>query len=91
MNAFEGEVIYSDIQVYKFISLFMQVFNVESEIVVASLIYVERLLKKNQHFKLTETNAKSVLHAALTLAAKFFLDKYEKHTIFYSLGNLSKK
>jgi hypothetical protein len=40
---------------------------------------------------LTENNAKSVLHAALTLATKFHLDKYEKNTIFYAVGGLSKK
>lgn len=76
---------------YKFISLFMQCFEVGPEIVVASLIYVERLLKKNKDFYLTERNSKSVLHAALTLSAKFFIDKFEKNTIFYAVGGLSKR
>ena len=69
----------------------MNCFEVGPEIVVASLIYVERLLKKNRGFNITETNAKSVLHAALTLAAKFYIDKFEKNTIFYAIGGLSKR
>jgi hypothetical protein len=90
-DVFEGEVIYSDIQVYKFISLFMACFEVGPEIVVASLIYIERLLKMNEGFLITDNNAKSILHSALTLASKFFIDKFEKNTIFYAVGGLSKR
>jgi hypothetical protein len=36
-------------------------------------------------------NAKGVLHTALTLAAKFYIDRFEKNTIFYAIGGLSKK
>jgi len=47
VNVFEGELIYSDIQVYKFISLFMTCFEVGVEVIVASLIYIDRLLTSN--------------------------------------------
>ena len=40
---------------------------------------------------ITDTNAKNILHASLTLAAKFYLDKYEKKTIFYAIGGISKQ
>jgi hypothetical protein len=69
--------------------MFMTCFEIGPEIVVASLIYVGRLLRKG--YILSDTNAKSVLHAALTLASKFFIDKYEKNTIFYAVGGLNKK
>ena len=91
MTAFEGEVVYSDIQVYKFISLFMTCFEVGPEIVVAALIYIERLLTYNSELYLTETNSKSYLHTALVLASKFYLDRFEKNTIFYAVGGISKR
>ncbi|CDW79676.1 cyclin2 related protein [Stylonychia lemnae] len=91
LNVFEGELIYSDIQVYKFISLFMTCFEVGIEVVVASLIYIDRLLTQNQDLFITDSKAKSILHTAMTLASKFYLDRYEKNTIFYAVGGLSKK
>ena len=90
MSVFEGETIYSDIQVYKFISLFMACFEIGPEIIVASLIYLERLLAKNKNFMISVTTAKSLLHTALVLASKFYLDRFEKNTIFYAVGGLSK-
>lgn len=91
MNIFEGELIYSDIQVYKFISLFMACFEIGTEVVISSLIYIDRLIAQNKDLYITESTAKSILHTALTLASKFHLDRYEKNTIFYALGGLSKK
>lgn len=88
MNVFEGELIYSDIQVYKFISLFMTCFEVGTEVIVASLIYIDRLLTQNKDILITDSTAKSILHTALTLASKFYLDRYEKNTIFYAVGGL---
>lgn len=55
-----------------------------SELVIAALIYIERLLKL-PGATLNEANAKGVLHVALTLASKFYLDRYEKNTIFYGI------
>lgn len=68
----------------------MSCFEVEQEIVVAALIYTERLLSFNNNIRLTPTNAKSFLHTALALASKFLLDKFEKNTIFYAVGGISK-
>lgn len=90
LSHFEGEMVYSDIQVYKFISLFMSCYEVEQEIVVAALIYTDRLLTLNSHIQMTPTTAKSFLHTALVLASKFFLDRFEKNTIFYAVGGISK-
>jgi Cyclin len=58
---------------------------VTSDLVVSALIYIDRLLLKNEKAMLNETNAKGVLHVALTLATKFNLDRYEKNTIFYGI------
>lgn len=58
---------------------------------IAALIYVERLLNAAEEIAehpelvcLTENNSKGVLHCAITIAVKFFTDKYEKKTHFYS-------
>ena len=61
--------------------------DVSSELVVVALIYIDRLLTRNEHLgaALTESNAKGLLHVALTLATKFNLDRYEKNTIFYGI------
>lgn len=88
MNIFEGELIYSDIQVYKFINLFMACFEIGTEVVIASLIYIDRLLTQNKDIYITDTTAKSILHTALTLASKFYMDRYEKNTIFFAVGGL---
>eukprot|EP00347_Sterkiella_histriomuscorum_P003675 403363375 len=91
LNIFEGELIYSEIQVYKFISLFMACFEVGTEVIIASLVYIDRLIAQNKDLYITESTAKSILHTALTLASKFYLDRYEKNTIFYAVGGLSKR
>ena len=83
-------MVYSDIQVYKFISLFTACFEVGTEVVVAALIYVDRLLSKQGIEIMTQTTAKSILHTALVLASKFYLDRFEKNTIFYVAAGLSK-
>lgn len=90
MKVFEGEIVYSDIQVYKFISLFTACFEVGTEVVVAALIYVDRLLSNEGIEIMTPTTAKSILHTALVLASKFYLDRFEKNTIFYVAAGLSK-
>lgn len=53
--------------------------------VVAALIYIDRILAMNKGAALNESNGKGVLHVALTLATKFHLDRYEKNTIFYGV------
>ena len=70
----------------KFIELFMSCYeDVTAELVLASLIYIDRLLAKHEEngASLTECNGKGLLHVALTMATKFCLDRYEKNTIFY--------
>lgn len=69
----------------------MQCYEVGTEVVVAALIYIDRLLSRNSDLLITETTAKSLLHTALTLATKFLMDRYEKNTIFYAVGGLSKR
>ena len=59
---------------------------------IAALIYVERLLEAaikqvgEERARVTQLNAKGILHTAMTLATKFFLDRYEKKTIFYGVS-----
>ena len=74
---------------YKLFQLFMAYFEVGTEIVVAALIYTERVLTLNSDWLvINEKNAKGMLHSALTLAAKFFLDRFERNTLFHILlGN----
>lgn len=69
----------------------MTCFEVGHEIVVASMIYIERLLTKNKNLQMSATTAKSLLHTSLVLASKFYLDKFEKNTIFFAVGGLSKR
>lgn len=69
----------------------MQCYEVGTEVVVTALIYIDRLLSRNSDLLITEVTAKSVLHTALTLATKFLMDRYEKHTIFYLVGGLTKR
>lgn len=62
--------------------------DVTADHIVVSLIYIQRLLEATyklagEHAVLSDTNAKGVLHSALTLAVKFNLDNYEKKTEFY--------
>jgi hypothetical protein len=81
----------NEIQVYKFMQLFKQCFDVGTEILVAALIYVERMQAMNKELCITEDNAKCHLHTSLTLAAKFNTDRFESNTIFYAIGGLTKK
>ena len=80
---------YSDIQVYKFIELFIRLFkDVTSNHLIVALIYIERLLLATNKIAgdaaiLTNCNGKGVLHSALTLAAKFNQDNYERNTEFH--------
>jgi hypothetical protein len=88
-----GELWYHDVQIQKFIELFLKCFEETStELVIASLIYIERLLDAttkivgDEAAKITQQNAKGILHTAMTLATKFCLDRYEKKTIFYGVS-----
>ena len=76
-------------KVFKLMQLFMSCYDVGTEIVVAALIYTERILALNEgRLTMNEHNAKGFLHSALTLASKFFLDRYERNTVFHMLlGN----
>jgi hypothetical protein len=71
----------------------MTCFEVGPEIVVAALIYIERIhaMNNGKGVILTEDNAKGFLHAALALAAKYHLDRFEKNTIFYAVGGIAKR
>jgi Cyclin len=69
----------------------MNCFDVGTEIIVAALIYTDRILTMNEEWlSINENNAKGFLHAALTLASKFYLDRFESDTVFHILlGNPS--
>jgi hypothetical protein len=76
-------------QIIIFIENFFKFFeDTSAEIAIAALIYIERLLEAAENMsgksaKITETNAKGILHTAMTLASKFQIDRYEKNTIFF--------
>ena len=77
------EYLHSQIQVVKFIETFIQCYQeCTVEMVVAALIYIDRLLVNNESAFLTEVNAKGLLHIALTMSAKYHVDHYEKNTKF---------
>jgi len=46
---------------------------------------------KNSEVALTHANAKNIVLVSLTLAAKFFDDRFEKGTLFSAVGGLSRK
>jgi hypothetical protein len=86
-----GEVWYSELQISMSINLFLKCYDETSiELVIAALIYVERLLDAASKItgedgaRVTQQNAKGILLTAMTLSSKFYLDKYEKKTIFYA-------
>ena len=68
----------------------MHCFKVDSGIVVVSLIYFYRL-SKLKALIISEYNAKGLLLTSLVLASKFYVDRFEKHTIFAAVGGISKK
>ena len=70
----------------------MTCYDVGPEVIIAALIYTDRLLRLNPNFAMTHLNAKNLLHIGMTMASKFFYDKYEKNTIFFAISsNLNKK
>jgi len=78
--------LHSEIQVVKFLETFLQCYpETTLEMVVGSLVYIDRLLVATEAACLTEVNAKGLLHIALSLSAKFNVDAYEKHTTFYGV------
>jgi hypothetical protein len=65
---------------------FVKCYDVEVQIVVASMIYIDRLLEKNGDWlELNESNILGFLQTSLALASKFYLDKFEKSTLFFML------
>ena len=71
---------------FKLIQLFVKYFTVDTEIVVAALIYTDRILATNSNL-ISEQSAFGYLHSALVLASKFFLDRFERNTLFHILIN----
>jgi hypothetical protein len=73
----QDDIWYNQRQISIFIENFFKFFEETSaEIVIAALIYIERLLDaadnaSSKTAKITETNAKGILHTAMTLASKF--------------------
>ena len=70
----------------KFIETFLQCYkDVTIEHVVVALIYIDRVLATYEDAALTEVNGKGLLHVALTLSAKFFIDNYKRQTKFFGI------
>jgi hypothetical protein len=59
--------------------------------VVIALNYVDRLLMINQDIILTYPNAKNITFTALTLAAKFYDDRFERNTLFSTIAKITRK
>ena len=71
--------------------LFIQCFDVGHEIIIAALIYIERIFSTSHNgINFNEDNAKCFVHVAMAIASKFYEDRFEKGTIFYAVGGLSK-
>lgn len=88
----QGDYLYSDIQVFKYMQMFTSCYrDVSPELIVAALIYIERLLAQSELNVITPSNGKGVLQVAMALSAKFYLDHFEKDTLFYASSlNLDK-
>lgn len=89
--AFDGETTRSLRDLFKHIDKFLECFQFTSEIIVIALIYIDRLLIDNPYLALTKNNAKNVTFLGLTLAAKFYDDRFEKYTLFHVVGSISKQ
>lgn len=74
-------------EVFKILKLFVKCFEVGNEILVGALVYTDRILNY-KGLLMTEKNYKGLLIAGLTLATKFYMDRYERNTMFHiMLGN----
>ncbi len=88
---FDGEEVRTLRALYDHINKFLNCFQFGFEIVVVSLTYIDRLLMENPDLTLTHKNAMNISFAALTLAAKFYDDRFEKNTLFCAVANISRK
>jgi hypothetical protein len=87
----ETEEIFTTRHANELINVFLTCFSLGIEYLVVALIYMERVIKKNQDLVLTYTNMKNLLYLSLTIAAKFHEDKFEKQTIFSAVSGLTRK
>ena len=60
----------------------MDCFQFTYEIMVIALIYIDRLLMDNPEIVLSYKNTKNITFIALTIAAKFFDDRFENCNLF---------
>lgn len=67
---------------FKLLKLFKALFFVENEILIAALIYIDRILESNDSLVIDDINGRGFLLTSLVLATKFYYDKYEKGTMF---------
>lgn len=73
-------------KLFKLIQLFVKYFNVDTEIIVAALIYTDRILELNtDQLQISDSNALGFLLSALAIASKFYHDRFERRTLFHIL------
>lgn len=82
-------------QLAALMQLFLNCFELSPEIVVIAIVYLDRLVVRcdtaDDDFSLTQHNIKLALYGCLVLAAKFYEDRFENHTIFHAIVGISRK
>jgi len=70
------------------IALFLNCFEVNTDILIIAMIYLDRLVVRctEEDFHLTNSNIKLALFSALVLSIKFYDDRFEKNTIFSAVA-----
>lgn len=73
-------------QILQLLNLFKSQFSVENEILIAALIYIDRVLEMNEDWlEIDDINETGFMLASLALATKFYDDKFERFTKFSTL------
>jgi hypothetical protein len=65
--------------------------NCTEECFVLALIYIDRLIKKNENFLVNSLNIHRIMITSIMLAAKFFDDQYFNNAYFGKVGGVSCK
>ncbi|TNV74291.1 hypothetical protein FGO68_gene7347 [Halteria grandinella] len=73
-------------QILQLLNRFKSQFSVENEILIAALIYIDRVLEMNEDWlEIDDINETGFMLASLALATKFYDDKFERFTKFSTL------
>merc|ERR1719186_2324336 len=65
--------------------------NCSEECFVLALVYIDRLIRKNENFMVNSLNVHRLMITSIMLGAKFFDDQYFNNAYFGKVGGVSRK